>query len=100
LLHSERLCTPDEFRELLAQIGIDAQKEGEVYELGRPGDLRVYCGWFYFSERNTTTAPGFQHYFRDAKQLPKPDADFGDKVAAVEFQTRLAWVLTDQPEPL
>jgi hypothetical protein len=98
---------PDAFRRLLTQIGIDAQKEGEVYELGRQGDLRIYCGWFYFSgevvepgERNTITAPDFQHYFRDAKQLPKPDADFGDKVAAVEFQTRLAWALTDQPEPL
>src|SRR5579863_5593686 len=52
---------PSEFRSLLEQIGIDPDKEGEVYELAPEGTLRIYGGWFYFvgeilkpGERNTS----------------------------------------------
>ena len=96
---------PNEFISLLQKIGIDPDKEGEVYELGPDGDRRVYGGWFYFAgevakpgERNSTFA-NFEFWFADAMRLPKPTGDFGDKVAAVEFITGLPWVLSDQPEP-
>jgi hypothetical protein len=36
---------------------------------------------------------GFQYYFVDAKRLPKPRADFGQNVIAVEFTTKLPWVI-------
>jgi hypothetical protein len=97
---------PIDFGLLLERIGIDVEKEGEVYEIGLQGDLRTYCGWFYFSGYLTepgermTELPGFQYYFRDAVQLPRPDADFGERAAAVEFETRLPWVLKDRPEPV
>src|SRR5437773_8513090 len=39
---------PENFRRLLEQLGIDPKKEGEVYECGPEGSLRVYGGWFYF----------------------------------------------------
>src|ERR1035438_1387315 len=60
---------PDEFRSLLKQIGIDHEKEGEVYEVGPEGDVRIYGGWFYFAgevlksgERNSTLA-NFEVWF-------------------------------------
>jgi hypothetical protein len=96
---------PEEFCSLLEQMGIDSQKEGEVYEVGSEGDFRIYGGWFYFvgeviksGERNSMLA-NFEFWFEDAKPLPKPVADFGDNVAAVEFITKLPWVLTDRLEP-
>ena len=94
---------PAEFVSVLDQIGIDPAKEGEVYELGLEGERRIYGGWFYFAgeiaesgERNSTLA-NFEYWFADAKHLPKPATDFGDKVAAVEFMTKLPWVLADSP---
>jgi hypothetical protein len=96
---------PSEFRSLLQQIGIDFEKEGEVYEVAPEGNLRIYGGWFYFvgeiaepGERNASLDI-FEFWFANAKQLPQPAVDFGDKVAAVEFITKLPWVLAKQPEP-
>jgi hypothetical protein len=42
---------PKEFRNLLSQLGIDPNKEGEVYDMVGPCDLRVRPtgGWFYFA---------------------------------------------------
>ena len=95
---------PEVFRSLLDHLGIDAQKEGEVYHCGPDGSLRIYGGWLYFAgellrsgERMTDAGSGFQYWFADAKKLPKPQADFGPSVLAVEFWTRLAWVIPDQP---
>ena len=96
---------PDEFITRLHEIDIDPGKEGEVDELSAEGDRRIYGGWFYFvgevveaGERSPTPA-SFDFWFADAKGLPKPVPDFGDNVAAVEFMTRLPWVLSEQPEP-
>jgi hypothetical protein len=96
---------PENFRLLLDQLGIDPEKEGEVYECGPEGALRVYGGWFYFAgelvepgDRLTDAGSGFQYYFADAKHLPAPAADFGQSVAAVEFYARLPWVISEQPE--
>jgi hypothetical protein len=97
---------PNEFVSILREIGIDPGKEGEVYELHPEGDRRVYGGWFYFvgevanaGERNSALT-NFEFWFADAKGLPKPSADFGGRVAAVEFITKLTWVLADQPDPV
>jgi hypothetical protein len=43
-----RTAFPDDFRRILDQLGIDPEKEGEAYECGPDGALRVYGGWFYF----------------------------------------------------
>jgi len=95
---------PETFRLLLNQLGIDAEKEGEVYECGPEGPLRVYGGWFYFvgelirvGERITDANSGFQYWFGDAKGLPHPAVDFGKNVLAVEFITKIPWVIPGQP---
>jgi hypothetical protein len=90
---------PDSFLNLLVQLGIDPTKEGEAYECGPDGSLTVYGGWFYFAgelvqpgERLAGNDPGFQFWFADGKNLPKPKADFGKDLLAVEFVTKLPWV--------
>jgi hypothetical protein len=95
---------PEDFRLLLDQLGIDPGKEGEVYECGPDGLLRVYGGWFYFvgelieaGERMTEAASGFQYFFRDAKRLPSVKVDFGEHILAVEFLTKLPWVISEHP---
>jgi len=96
---------PESFRPLLDQLGVDTQKEGEVYECGPDGPLRVYGGWFYFvgefiergEYRATDVATGFQYWFADGKALPAPAAEFGANVLAVEFLTKLPWVISEKP---
>jgi hypothetical protein len=96
---------PQTFRLLLDQLGIDASKEGEVYECGPVDDaLRAYGGWFYFAgeltapgERLTNAASGFQYWVADGKRLPSPAVDFGKSVLAVQFFTKLPWVIAEQP---
>jgi hypothetical protein len=99
------IAYPAGFRGILNQLGIDADKEGEVYEYGSEGSLWQYGGWFYFSgqfiqpgERMTDAGSGFQFYFADAKRLPKPAGDFGENVLAVEFSgAKIPWVIADRP---
>jgi len=95
---------PENFRRLLDQLGVNVEKEGEVYECGPEGSLRIYGGWFYLvgeliepGERLTDAGSGFQYYFVDAKHLPKPKTNFGQSFIAVEFSTKLPWVISEQP---
>jgi len=96
---------PESFRRLLDQLGIDTQKEGEVYECGPDGPLRVYGGWFYFigefielgRHRTTDVASDFQYWFADGKRLLAPAAEFGANVLAVEFLTKLSGVISEKP---
>jgi len=95
---------PENFRLLLDELAIDPEKEGEVYECGPDGPLRVYGGWLYFvgelveaGERITDDTFGFQYFFEEAKRLPRPAVDFGKNVLAVEFLTKLPWVISEQP---
>ena len=96
---------PQTFRQLLNQLGIDFAKEGEVYECGLLDDkLRGYGGWFYFAgeltapgERLTDADSGFQYWVANAERLPTPVADFGNRVLAVNFFTKLPWVITERP---
>ena len=93
---------PEQFRALLEQLGVDPEKEGEVYECGPQDGLYLYGGWFYFAGEILTAGErltadpitGFQYWFADAKRLPKPPVDFGEKVVSVEFYTRIPWVIS------
>jgi hypothetical protein len=95
---------PEGFRILLDQLGIDPEKEGEVYEGIIEGSLVGYGGWFYLAgelveagERMTDAGVGFQYFFRRSHK-PTMLADFGDEVLALEFSTRLPWVISEEPE--
>jgi hypothetical protein len=86
------------------KLGIDPDKEGEVYECGPDGTLRQYGGWFYFAgeviemgERLTDAGSSFQYYFVDVKHLPAPDVNFGPTVAAIEFYAKVPWIISEQP---
>ena len=48
-------------------------------------------------ERMFDTGSGFQFYFADSKRLPKSTGDFGEDVLAVEFSTRVPWVISERP---
>jgi hypothetical protein len=96
---------PESFRALLDQLGIDPEKEGEVYECGPADPLMTYGGWFYFvgelveaGERTTSATSGFQYFFVDAKRLPRPTVDFGKNVLGIEFLTKLPWVIAEEPQ--
>ena len=96
---------PKEFLALLEELGIDSSKEDEVYECGPAGSLRWYRGWFFFSgeliqpgERATSELhESFSFYFADAARRPRPKAEFGQKVLALEFTTKVEWILEEEP---
>ena len=63
-----------------------------------------YGGWFYVAgklieagERMADAGSGFQYFFRPSHR-PTLLADFGNEVLALEFLTRLRWVISDEPE--
>jgi hypothetical protein len=45
----------------------------------------------------TDVGSAFQYWFADAKSLPRPAVDFGANVLAVEFWTKLPWVISELP---
>ena len=93
---------PPEFINLLSQLGIDFNKEGEAFDCGPLNNgSQLYGGWFYFV--GTLIAPGnrakaeraafesgFRYWF--SKTFPRPPRCFGKDVAAVEFITQVPWV--------
>jgi hypothetical protein len=95
---------PEKFRQLLDQLGIDPEKEGEVYEGAPEGSIMAYAGWFYLAgeviepgERLTDAGPGFRYFFRPSHKPPTL-REFGEEVLALEFSTSLPWVISDRPE--
>ena len=96
---------PESFRSLLDRLGIDPNREGEAYECGPEGDLFLYGGWFYCAGEITVVGErltedpvtGFRYWFTDARRLPKPPVDFGENVIAVEFTTRIPWIISPRP---
>ena len=95
---------PEKFRLLLDQLGIGADKEGDVHEDGPQGSLGQYGGWFYLAgeltetgERMTDAGPGFQYFFRTSHR-PTALGDFDEEVLALEFSTKLPWVISEQPD--
>jgi hypothetical protein len=94
---------PESFRALLLRIGIDPNKEGEVFDMVGPfGDrIRPTGGWFYFvgelvdKGEKLISGGEFQYWFQPA--FPRPPACFGERVAAIEFSTKIPWVLKEDP---
>jgi len=92
---------PESFRALLTQLGIDASKEGAVYDkVGAfAGKIRPTGGWFYFvgelieKGEKLITDGQFQYWFQPV--FPPPPACFGECVAAIEFTTSIPWVLKE-----
>lgn len=93
---------PQAFRALLDQLGIDPDKEGEVYDKVGPFDdkIRPTGGWFYFvgelieKGERLMQVGDFQYWFQPS--FPRPPASFGEFVAAIEFAVQLPWV-SDEP---
>src|SRR5262247_1462627 len=90
---------PEQFCQVLDQLGIAPEKEGDLFEVGPEGSLVIYNGWFYLAgelieagERLTDGGPGLQYFFR-ASHRPKAFADFGEDVLALEFSAKLPWVI-------
>jgi hypothetical protein len=93
----------NEFRDLLNQLGVDSNKEGEVYDKVGPFDvgIRPTGGWFYFVgqlvepvEKMMQTGH-LQYWFQPS--FPRPPACFGERVAAIEFSLEAPWVLDESP---
>ena len=95
---------PEPFRQLLAELGIDPLKEGEVYAIGSiERDKLSYGGWFYFTgemiaagERNTDLN-GFEYWIN---ALCPAAAFRGEPVLTVEFLTTLDWILAVPRTPV
>jgi hypothetical protein len=94
---------PPDFRALLDKLGIDPNKEGEVYDAAGPFELRIRPtgGWFYFvgeliekGERLIQTGD-FQYWVQPS--FPRPPTCFGERVAAIEFAAQVPWVLEESP---
>lgn len=95
---------PPDFREFLAALGIDPNKEGEAFHYGPKEGQHLYGGWFYFvgelaekGEQLVELEGGFQYFVSTA--FPKPPAPFGKNVAAVEFTTLLPWRIDQKSDP-
>lgn len=97
---------PGSFRALLAGLGVDPMKEGEVYECGPTSNGgHQYGGWFYLrgeiiesGERNVNApdAPDFQFWF--TSHCPDAPAFQGGPLIAIEFLTKIEWVLPSRHE--
>ncbi len=97
---------PAEFRALCRRLGIQVEREREVYELGRTQDgTYLYGGWFHFVGRldvtpesqdyqYTDAGTGFTFYFTNSLALV-PEAMRERAVVQVEFTARVPWVLDE-----
>jgi len=99
------LVYPASFRSLLEQLGIDPEKEEEVFEYGPVEDKgHLYGGWFYFvgemvvaGERNSNASDA--EYFEFFFTSVGPDAPAfrrGPRLT-LEFTTHVKWVLAERP---
>ena len=97
---------PPGFLKLLNQLGIDAMKEGEVYDLGPAGiGKRRYGGWFFFcgelleSGEKLTTQDGISYFVIGPGRMPSPNPRdaFGEHPLALDFTTEIPWVLDEDP---
>ncbi len=99
------LVYPGSFRVLLEQLGIDPNKEGEVFECGPVEDGRRLCGgWFYFvgemvaaGEHNFHAADSHQFTLWFTARCPDAPPFRGQPLLAIEFTTHIKWVLPDAP---
>jgi hypothetical protein len=95
---------PPSFLTLLDHLGVDPNKEGEVYECGPARERRHYGGWLFLSgelvqagdRAKASDNPDFEYRFDDAYK-PPPEADFGEQFMVVEFYTTVPWILDEEP---
>src|ERR1700719_332108 len=93
------LVYPDSFKALLEQLGIDPNKEAEVFEYGPVEDgYHLYGGWFYFvgemfkaGERNSNVGDKFEFWFTSIG--PDAPAFRAGPRLTLEFTTHLKWLL-------
>ena len=99
------LVYPPSFQALLEQLGIDPNKEGEVFEYAPAQDgCHIYGGWFYLvgemvaaGERNLNAPDSHQFASWFTTSCPKAPAFRGGPLLAIEFTTHLRWVLPEGP---
>ena len=99
---------PTAFLALLDQLGIDPNKDGEVYHNGRMAPGRHdYAGWFHFVGNLTETGDfspislgeGFTAWMCDAS-APRLTTLEGLPAVQLEFHAEgVPWLL-DEPEPM
>jgi hypothetical protein len=85
---------PRSFLSLLEQLGIDRNKEGEVYEVYT--DEKGKCnfgGWFFLtgqileSGERQVEQDGISYHFSDGRKFPRPEGEFGLDLLALDFAT-------------
>ena len=94
---------PPHFRELLVQSGVDPNKEAEVFDRRGPFEdlVRPRGGWFYLvgellqKGEHLVSEGEFQYWFQPL--FPRPPQCFGSTVTAVEFSTKIPWLLEEPP---
>jgi hypothetical protein len=94
---------PPAFRELLNQLGVDPNKEGEAVADGPlKNGLHHYTGWFFFvgemvtaGEQNivVSDAPYFGYFF--TRGGPCPAAFSGGPHLGIEFEAHFKWTLDE-----
>jgi hypothetical protein len=90
---------PPDFLALLDRLGIDSLKEGEAVHYGEDSSGKHnYGGWFYFigtmevAGEYQIEKDGFSYWI--GTSFPQPPPPFRHKpVLALEFMTRLPWLL-------
>ena len=103
LPYSEPTLYPRAFLALLDNQGIDSNKEGEVFDTVGPFDdkIRPTGGWFYFVGELIKKGEGLMHagdfQYWVQPSFPRAPACFGESVAAIEFATKVTWVLDEEP---
>jgi len=97
---------PDEFRRLLARLGIPFDREAEVYHNARlESGLHFYCGWYHFvgrvlfGERECSPNVGFGAFsvFFHSHPALLPEAFAGQPVVQLEVEAKVPW-LSEVPE--
>lgn len=104
LVAQRNVVYPTPFRDLLDQLGVDPNKEGEAVADGPlESGLHHYGGWFFFVGEmvmageqfsQVTEAPYFGYFF--TRGGPSPKAFRSAPSLRVEFIAHVKWVLPDQ----
>jgi hypothetical protein len=83
---------PATFLSLLEKIGIDRNKEGEVYEnYTDEQGITNFGGWFFFTGQilepgeKQVEADGMTYWVGDGRSLPRSEGEFGLDLLALEF---------------
>jgi len=89
---SRAIVYPAAFLSLLEELGIDRNKEGEVYE--NYTDEQGICnfgGWFFFtgqileSGEHQVETDGMTYWFGSGRSLPRSEGEFGLDLLALQF---------------